>query len=566
MSESAVSTNKPNRAERFKKIIAVLIALVTVLVAITTFLQNDASARDNRANRESKRYAVEAMGRKISGNARVNFDYYSVYQAWSELNLLATSAAARGDQVAANRYQALRDRMIGLSPLLAASYFDPDVGTPNVARYESDVYLVEITALTERFAAASAEKEAWDKKANTYIVHLTLLAVALFLFGLSATVSGRFVRWLFPVVGLAITVFTVGWMVVNFAQPAPALSDKAIEAYARGVGLAYQGEAEKAVAAFDEALAVEPDYANALFERGNANAELGKYEAAAADYEKARAADLDTASVNGNLGWTYYLLGRLDDASKANRRALAARPDELWIRFNQGLNLLAAGQVEAAQAEYATGMDHAAQQVAEARSAGREPSSILWWSLDAGADDLDNLVYVLDSQPRSWSQTPPRPAIARPDAVKPVAQDLVKRLKSLSVALEYTGKPPAGEPKARIGSFQFGQPVYDDQGNVEDYQLAETFPYGTNEVVVLFDYEGLADGQEVMVKVYVDGTEDPSWRMVDQWALGASGSAQKPLSLAYSDTFVFNAGEYMVELYVDYHLAQRGRFVVEEGQ
>ncbi len=74
----------------------------------------------------------------------------------------------------------------------------------------------------------------------------------------------------------------------------------------------------------------------------------------------------------------------------------------------------------------------------------------------------------------------------------------------------------------------------------------------------------MTDGQEVVFKVYIDGEEDPSWRFVEPWSLGESGSAEKPLSYAYSNTQVLSSGEYVIEMYVDSHLAQAGTFVVEQ--
>ncbi len=96
--------------ESFKKIIAILIALVTALAAIVAFLQSDAGARDDVANRDTKNYALEALGQQVSGDARVNYDYNTAYQAWYELDLLAASAANRGDEAAADRYATLAMR------------------------------------------------------------------------------------------------------------------------------------------------------------------------------------------------------------------------------------------------------------------------------------------------------------------------------------------------------------------------------------------------------------------------------------------------------------------------
>jgi len=84
------------------------------------------------------------------------------------------------------------------------------------------------------------------------------------------------------------------------------------------------------------------------------------------------------------------------------------------------------------------------------------------------------------------------------------------------------------------------------------------FPYDTASVVVYFDYEGMADGQEVVWKVYVNGSEDLSLRGVETWALGPAGQAEKSFSFVFAQ-----GGEYQVELYVEGHLVQRGAFVIE---
>ncbi len=552
--------------ERFKKITAVLIAVVTMLIAIVTYLQSDAGARDDAANRDTKRYSLEAFGKQVSGDARVNYDYNSAYQAYYELDLLAVAALTADDEAAARRYEALRDEMLNLSPMLQAPYFDPATGQLNIAKYEADIYLVEITALQERFAAASAVKDAWDSKSNTYIVHLTLLAVALFLYGLSATISGNFTRWIFAVVGTGVAVFAAGWTVTTFFQPVKDLREckiadgaNAIDAYAQGVGLAYQDEYEQAVASFDKALACEPNYINALVERGDANTALGNYGIAAADYEKARAAGDASANVAGDLAWVYYLLGRFNEAADMNRLALKASPGELWIQYDLALSLMAANRLDEARAEYKVGMDLAAQQVAEAKAAGAEPPSFLWWGLEDAALGLDELIYTIDFDEGS----PPRNSLADPDAIGEAAFEMSSRLKSLSVALEYTGQPPQGELTAIISPFTFAQPLFDDDGNLVDYEPADAFAYGADEVSILFDYEEMQDGQEVVFKVYVDGEEDPSWRFIEPWSLGPDGSADKPLSFAYSNTQVLVPGLYTIEMYVNSNLAQSGNFEVE---
>lgn len=555
MSESTAST------DRFKRRVAVVMALLAALVAVIAFLQSDAGSHDNRANRDSKRYATEALGRKVSGQARVNFDYNAAYQNWYELDLLANSADRREDAAAALRFRTVRDKLVPLSPLLAQPYFDVDTGQIDVARYEADTYLVEITALTERFVAASNVKDAWDAKANTYIVHLTLLAVALFMFGLAITISTSVTRKVFVGTGSLAAIVAVVWAGATLLQPVVDRRNQgsAIDAYARGYGLLHQARYTQAIDAFDGALNAAPDYGSAYAQRAEAQFALGEYEKAAADYEQARANGDDSTATAGNLGWTYYLLARFDDAIKLNRETLAKSPDELWIRFNQGVTLLAAGQIDAAKAEYQDGMDRSAQQVAAARAAKEEPPSVLWWSLDMAAVDLDDLTQIIDT----GNGLPASYKLADADGARAAAQALIAQLRSQSVGLEFHGQPPARSLTATISPFQFGETVLDADGNpTDEVTFAEEFPFGVNEVVVMFDYDGMVDGQEVIFKVFIDGQEDPSWRYSGPWELGTAGPAQKTLSLSYSDAFVLASGEYEVDLFVDGQLAQRGKFTV----
>jgi len=554
--------------DRFNRIMAVAIAVVTLFIGVITYLQSDAGNRDDQANRDSKRYSIELMQRKISGDARVNFDYNTVVQAYYELDLLANSAENSGDQAAAERYRKIGERMMSLSPLLSKDYYNAETGDLKTAKYEADVYLVDAVALSERFEAASNVKDAWDYKANTYIIHLTLLAVALFLYGMSTTLSGAMTRWIFSLVGSGVALVAVVWAVTLYFAPVKDLRDckvgdkAAIDLYAQGRGLAYQEAHEQAIASYNQALSCEPKYANALRDRGEAYLSLGEYAKAAADFEAAQAAGNTSASLAGQLAWTYHLMGRFADAVAMNQQALKTSPDELWIRYDLGLAYLALGKVDEAKEAYKVGMDTAARTVADARSAGQEPPSYLWWGLGDASESLDDMLSTLAGE----EGVPPASAFTNAEAIKPVAGALSAQLKSLAVALEYSGKPPAGELKAKIGQFVFAEPVFDEQGNVVDYLQSDTFQYGIDAVAVLFDYEGMQDGQEIVFKVYIDDEEDPSWRLVDAWTFGAAGTLERQLSFAYSNVNVLSAGTYRVEFYVDSHLAQTGTFVVEAGQ
>jgi hypothetical protein len=88
-----------------------------------------------------------------------------------------------------------------------------------------------------------------------------MLAVTLFLYGMATTVKTQRIKVLFTTVGSAVALVAVVWAVVLFAKPVKDLRQcmtddgtPAIDAYAQGVGLAYQDLYEEAIVQFDAAL------------------------------------------------------------------------------------------------------------------------------------------------------------------------------------------------------------------------------------------------------------------------------------------------------------------------
>lgn len=546
--------------DKFEKFVSILIASVTILAAITAFLQTYASSQASRANRQAQEYSIQATTKRLSGAVQFSYEWQGAFQTWRELDLQVTAAEQDGDTAAAERYRQLRDHMAAVSPMLQPPYFDGF--WPDSAKYEVDLYLVESTKAREHFAAEAALGNGWDDIANAFVIQLSLLAVALALYGLSTTM-GSWIKWMFVVVGSGMVGLCLLWMAISIIWPLPQIPDGAIEAYAQGVGLAYQYKDDEAIPQFDQAIALAPDYANAYYDRANSYYNLGNYEQAAADYVKAKDSGRDDTNVGWNLGWTYYLMGRYDDAIEVNRHVLEADPTVVGVQLNLALTLMAKGDLEAARAEYDKALAEATRQVAEARGAGQEPSSSLWFYLDASAIDIDNLLAQVNNSPKPWTQAPPANLVTTDlSALQPFALEQMKRLKEHTVALEYNSTPPSGPTSANVSEFQFGVEVYDNQGNFLRYDTGDQFLYGTNAMVILFSYAGFQDGQQEIWKVYRDGFEDLSLRVVNDWSIGDRGEAAKPISYADSNVFILSPGEYTVELYVDSELLKRGTFTV----
>lgn len=562
--------NQEKSDERFEKFVTVLISSVAILVAVTAFLQNYAANLSDVSRRRAQEKALNATSKQINGAIQYSYQWQGAYQTWREIDLQIVAAEQSGDTAAAERYRQLKDKIAALSPMLSRDYFDPSVSSyPDIYKYQSDAYYVEATRLNEEYAAESEVGRVTDDIADSFIVQITLLTVTLSLYGLSITLKGL-VRWLFVIVGSAIVgicLFWMGWELILLATR-PAVSMPAINAYAEGAGLYYQGRNDEAIAMFNKALAVKPDYARAAYDRGNAYYSKGDLAQAIQDYELARSLGLDDITTNWNLGWSYYLAGRYQDAIQTNEKILSADPTVIGVRTNQGLAYLAMGDLQNAQREYDLFINEAERQVSEERANNRQPSASLWYYMDAAASDLESLISQLDNNPKAWTQAPEAGLISGShDSIRDFAYQQIIRIKEAAVALEYSGHLPQAGAQAQVGAFSFGHITdRDEEGLITGFESNPdaVFPYGTASVTVEFTYDGPAPREKLIWKLYYNGVEDQSLREVSDTDLSAGSAWYKTFGYDYTNVFILSPGEYVVELYVDSKLAQRGVFYVSD--
>jgi predicted O-linked N-acetylglucosamine transferase (SPINDLY family) len=122
--------------------------------------------------------------------------------------------------------------------------------------------------------------------------------------------------------------------------------------FARGNAFAAVRQWEAALASYDQALAIRPDYAEALSNRGNVLGELKRPEAALASYDRAIAIKPDYARGWFNRGNLLGDLGQWEAALASYDRAIAIRPDYAEALFNRGNALRELERWEAALASY----------------------------------------------------------------------------------------------------------------------------------------------------------------------------------------------------------------------
>ena len=114
--------------------------------------------------------------------------------------------------------------------------------------------------------------------------------------------------------------------------------------YMLGLSSWRAGQLDRAKAAFDDALELDPRHVKSLV---NASRVLLESDQPA---EAARAIEIDPASSDAYrvMGRTQALLGNADDAVEAYRTALAIDPEDTWSMNNMGLVLIQQGRFEEA--------------------------------------------------------------------------------------------------------------------------------------------------------------------------------------------------------------------------
>lgn len=131
-----------------------------------------------------------------------------------------------------------------------------------------------------------------------------------------------------------------------------------------GLGDVYwaEGQPEKAIETFTDALSADKDYTDAFIERGAVLDELGRYDEAASDLNRAIAINPNTYKAMNILGDVYSHMGKQDEADKlydkvANESGDQGLISDAWVK--KGYLKLNAGAYEEALGYFNKGVDSA---------------------------------------------------------------------------------------------------------------------------------------------------------------------------------------------------------------
>jgi len=199
MSASAAPT------ERWRTLVVLLTMAGTVAVSIVAGLQADADIRADTANRDSQYQAIRASGELFRQGTRIDYDIATLaaltkdrqeslayeitgleQEAGGALDS-AASARARAAVVAARADRAQALSVFFTDPAYAAA--EPDQ-LPNQQAYLEDTFAAA-NEMVEVQNRAADDYHRWSRKSDGFVAVLTLLAVALFMFGLAQAASVR---------------------------------------------------------------------------------------------------------------------------------------------------------------------------------------------------------------------------------------------------------------------------------------------------------------------------------------------------------------------------------------
>ena len=224
MTETTVSPVKEQEnSERYKSLVIILTVLTTVLAAVLAALQSDASIRADIANRDSQYYAIQVSGELHRVGLVTNYefnvygDYLTNLQEATILELTALEQEQDGNDRAAQATRelaAVSQARANLGEKFSVFYTDPryapknDGDLPNAEQYLLDLNQNLNGILAKQNEAADAYGK-WNRKADSYVTALTILAVAFFLFGLAQAVKSARMRLTFTGFGFVVILFSL---------------------------------------------------------------------------------------------------------------------------------------------------------------------------------------------------------------------------------------------------------------------------------------------------------------------------------------------------------------------
>lgn len=355
---------------RLERRVAVLIIAVTLFGAFVAFLQTQAGNREASADRRAQAASIDAMSAVVDSYRRFGrqdfvFDSSNdqdlFRQAYSRERGPAASYARALAAVYRDGSPALRSYMV---KLFGSEYRLPDNQFDVFSFYEDELKGGYWNGELQK--AHARERDDWGSKGKRYVTVITILALALFLLGLTLTVPGNPARAFFWA-GTVVAAGAAVWTGVIWVERVERPSQDAIAAFVDGQARfdvteifvrdqpTRAQQLELIAGHFGRAIEERSTYEEAYLGRGTAAffRDLERVEGprgsepARADFVRATRLNRDNFIAWGNLGAAQFWLNDYEAALESTAEALRLQPDDVIFNLNRALFLIVSGRTDA---------------------------------------------------------------------------------------------------------------------------------------------------------------------------------------------------------------------------
>ena len=572
------------RHDRFARFIPIATVLTTLIAALVAFAQASALSLHDRADARAEEYGALALNAAAvnRGKAEVQIDRFNLLTRELRAADNASLFDQYGNSTPASKLEPVRWKAVAAqtetdTAAIAATDRIAYICAPSLQKHCSTTNAGYSPQQDPSFPNRFMQQTQWSSyrltalrdganqqadQAETHSVHyaaiLTMLAVAVFLFGYSLTPQGRARRRLFSTVAGGFVLVAGVWALVQALSPVQTPPDAAAAAFANGKVELETGSPEAAIVSLTRAIKLRPEFVDAYAERAQAEYNAGiprigsgtnalpttagpvtvpdreALNKAVEDNLKAREAGSESATVLSDLGRDLFDRGLVTGSSAdllASHQDLEEAVAKLRSQDHASL-LVAAAELRMAADDLALGREEADHEYAQAAATLRGRTSA---AEPIVAVALTDLSLIATRHPR---------LVARAD-------DTSQQL----VAAADTGMPTPTGDQAKPGGAAVtmgGIEAQPDPGH-SLYTISKpgAFDPAKDAVSVQWEYKDPLHG-EWAVLPELSGPVRPGGMVGD-----SSGYASNNPSYvsASSPATCLPAGRYRVQIYVNGHLA-----------
>jgi hypothetical protein len=425
---------------RFGRLIAIAVVVTTLVAALVAFAQASALRTHDEADARAERYGALALNAAAvnRGKAETQIDRFNlltqqVRQADNATLFGQYGTNSKAIRLTASRWQAIAGQTEADTAAIAHGQGIPYICAPTIQKRCSSAnafyspeqdpqypnrYMQQSQWPAYRLSALrdAANQQADDAEAKFvhYAAALTMLAVAVFLFGYSLTPQGEARRLLYSRVALLFVAVAGIWALVQVLSPLSKPPAAAATAFANGSVAAGDLNDGAAIADYNRALSLSPRFVQAYVQRAQAEYDAGiphlgtgtgslpttadgmtipSREAVDRSTEDLQRA-LDEGSTSGTLyanlaaGLTYRGLLENRNSDLAHSHDLAERALEKLADQENAASLLADTYFVLAEDDLAQGNRSAAEEYRAAEAQLRHPGVNPEFTVAAALTDL----------------------------------------------------------------------------------------------------------------------------------------------------------------------------------